>query len=135
MGMSTGATPTREINMTPLIDVLLVLLVIFLVAMPIMMRMQQVALPPSVPDAQPAEPAIVLHLEADLTITIEDGPRIARGDLARELRRRARPEQAVFVDFDDALPWSEVVSLLDSVKATLDDARLALRMRRIAQID
>jgi len=127
--MSGGSS--REINMTPLIDVLLVLLVIFLVAMPIMMRMQQVALPPNVPNVEPSDPPpIVLHLEADLTIAIEDGPRIGRGDLPRELRKRARPAQPVFIDFDDVLPWAEVVSLLDSVKATLDDAQLALRMRQ-----
>jgi biopolymer transport protein TolR len=127
MGMSGGS---REINMTPLIDVLLVLLVIFLVAMPMMMRMQTVQMPPTVQNPEPSDPPpIVLHLEGDLTISIEDGPRIVRGDLPRELRKRARPAQPVFVDFDDMLPWSEVVSLLDSIKATLDDSQLALRMR------
>src|SRR5262249_9832813 len=71
MGMSIRGS--REINVTPLIDVLLVLLIIFLVMMPIMVRMETVALPPESKDAS-TEITHVLKLEADLSVSIDDGP-------------------------------------------------------------
>ena len=55
MGMSTGGSGDKkavssEINVTPLIDVLLVLLIIFLVVMPIMMKMETLQVPRKLDD-------------------------------------------------------------------------------------
>jgi biopolymer transport protein ExbD len=125
MSRSSG----HEINVTPLIDVLLVLLVIFLVSIPILLRMQTVDLPPSEPDVAPTGTPVVLRLYADLTVTIDDGAPIARSDLPAALRKKADPSTPVFVDVDDSIPWAEVISLVDTVHGSTDGARTAIRLR------
>ena len=68
MGMSTGGNKggvQSEINVTPLIDVLLVLLIIFLVIMPIMVKSEALEVP------RTAEPNVMMEV-APLTVTIKD---------------------------------------------------------------
>jgi biopolymer transport protein ExbD len=130
MGMSRGTG--REINVTPLIDVLLVLLIIFMVSMPILLRMQLVELPPIEPGAAPSGPAVVLRMHPDLTVSIEDGAPLARSDLPAALRVKAAGSSAVFVDIDDTIPWSEVIALIDTIQGSTDGARTAVRMREAA---
>lgn len=125
MSRGTGG----EINVTPLIDVLLVLLIIFMVAMPILLRMQTIELPPAEPDTAPSGPAIVLRMHPDLTVSIEDGAPLPRADLPAALRGKAAGVAAVFVDIDDMVPWSEVIALVDTVQGSTDGARTAVRMR------
>lgn len=123
-----SAKGPAEINVTPLIDVLLVLLIIFLVMMPVMVRMENVALPPTVPDAEPGSPPIVLALHADLTVAIDDAPAVLGVQLAGQLARRLRPQAAVFLDVDDGVPWREVLATIDTVHA-FTDVTVAVRMR------
>jgi len=105
-----------EINVTPLIDVLLVLLIIFLVMMPIMMRTEIVALPPNERDVAPTEVPIALKLNGDLTIAIDEGSAIPLGELAGALRPRLRLTKGIFVDAEDGVPWQEVVALVDALR-------------------
>lgn len=107
---------SREINVTPLIDVLLVLLIIFLVMMPIMLRQETVELPPRSHEVISEATPISIKLDADLSIKIDDGPTFANGELAARLRQLLHKDQAVFVDFVDGVPWSEVVSTVDTVR-------------------
>jgi len=128
--MSTGST--RDINVTPLIDVLLVLLIIFLVMIPVMMRMHSVDLPDSRDtSAVPAQPPVMVTLNADLTATIDDGPALDRGQLLAQLRLRLRTANVVFVDFVAGTPWREVIGTVDAVRGLSDDSALkvALKMR------
>jgi len=128
MGMSSGGSPTKEINVTPLIDILLVLLVIFLVTMPIIMRMETVDIPPKdVTDTVIPEPSLNITIHAELTASIDDGPALMTNDLARALGPRLASTHLVFVGFDDGVPWNEVVSTVDTVKAL--DAQIAIKMR------
>jgi biopolymer transport protein ExbD len=113
MGMSTGGS--REINVTPLIDVLLVLLIIFLVMMPIMIRMETVALPPDTGDDNLGV-TLALKLDADLSVSIDEGPQFPRRELPARLRSQLGNAKAVFVDFVDAVPWGEVVATVDTVR-------------------
>jgi biopolymer transport protein ExbD len=118
MGMSSGGT--REINVTPLIDVLLVLLIIFLVMMPIMMRMETVALPSHSDDASDGL-TLELKLHADASVSIDDGPPLPRNEAMARLRPQLGAAKAVFVDSVDGAPWGEVVAMVDTVRGVANE--------------
>jgi biopolymer transport protein ExbD len=121
MGMAAGNS-TKSINVTPLIDILLVLLIIFLVLMPTMLRQETVALPPHDPDNGPPEPPIVLVLHADLTVSVDGGAQVpvttVPSMLAPQLQTKPR---TVFVDADGGVAWSEVVGLVDHIRGVTGD--------------
>lgn len=126
--MSAGS---KEINVTPLIDVLLVLLIIFLVMMPIMMHMETVEVPRKIHDGIPEVVPIVLKINADLSVTIDEGETIPGMDLATKIGRRVQTTKQVFVDFGEGVPWSEVlhtVDLLRGFSENPDDIKVAVRM-------
>src|SRR5579859_2502158 len=108
MGMSTAGS--REINVTPLIDVLLVLLVIFLIIMPIMLRTEQVAIPRADRGEVDPEASLSVKLDADLSVSFEDGPRFPNRELPSRLRAELPKVHAVFVDSVGGVPWGMVVS-------------------------
>src|SRR3954463_3019128 len=136
MGMSTGGGKggvTSDINVTPLIDVLLVLLIIFLVVMPIMMKMETLNVPRKIDDTQempdPNGSQFTVTVKADLSVVFNDGnidAPIQAVDLVRTLRPKleamhAGNEKVVFVDFDPAVPWKEVVGTMDSIRSLASD--------------
>jgi len=123
MGMTTAGS--REINVTPLIDVLLVLLIIFLVMMPIMLRSEAVELPPRVPDTIQEGVTVSLKLDADFSVTLDDGPVFPNRELAKRLRTKLANAKAVFVDFVDGVPWSQVISTVDTVRGVANDVSRA----------
>src|SRR5262245_14932560 len=118
MGMSTGSS--REINVTPLIDVLLVLLIIFLVMMPIMIRMETVALP-SHSESLNDGPTLELKLYADSSVSIDNSPPLPRTEAVARLRPQLGAAKAVFVDSADGAPWGEVVAMVDTVRGVAND--------------
>src|SRR4051794_36066023 len=129
MGMSMGKG--NAINVTPLIDVLLVLLIIFLVMIPIMARIEPIALPPKAPpDSITEDVPVVIKLHGDLTISIDDGPAVQSAELS-SIRTRAIKVKQVFVDADATLPWTEVVSIVDRVRGlgdNVDAIQVAVRI-------
>jgi biopolymer transport protein ExbD len=121
--MGMGAGP-KEINVTPLIDVLLVLLIIFIVMMPIMMRLESVEVPPKLPEnSVPAEPPVVLKINADSSVTIDDTETVSGLELPGKIGDRVRIAKAVFVDFGEGVAWSEVVHTVDLLRGMSDDPR------------
>jgi biopolymer transport protein TolR len=133
MIISTGRARTgqrSDINITPLVDVALVLLIIFLIVMPAGILHIPVHVPdPLPPDAVPASQHIVVVGRADGTVQLDDGTGPARSvdrvGLARALRPivdAMKEERVVFVDFDDRLRYEEVVSILDTIKGMGRDA-------------
>ncbi len=102
---------------------MLVLLVIFMVTMPVMMRNVEVEIPPE-PGEYPTvvSTQVIIKAMVDGTIEISDGVNkeiIQRTQLAKQLRHRlasVSSEKRVFVDFDDHVPWGQVVSIMDTAK-------------------
>ncbi len=148
MGMSTGGKTGglhTEINITPLIDVVLVLLIIFLVTMPILMKMVTLEVPRNidkereVPDPT-AGPPLVVKVMADLSIEFSNGDNktnMKAADLARTLRPlldAKLSEKVVFVDFEDQVPWLDVVGTMDTIRSLSSDSnheevKVALKIR------
>lgn len=135
--MSAGSG-AKEINVTPLIDVLLVLLIIFLVMMPIMVRMETVDVPPKIADVVPVAEPVVLKINADLSVTIDDTETIAGMDLAARIGDRVRTSKQVFIDFGDGVAWAEVLHTVDLLRGfggdprNPDEIKVAVRVREDA---
>jgi biopolymer transport protein TolR len=133
MIISSGRARTgqkSDINITPLVDVALVLLIIFLIVMPAGILHIPVQVPPvAPPDGVPASSQLVVVGHADGTVELDDGTGPARSvdrtGLARTLRpmvEAMKSERVVFVDFDDRLRYEEVVSIMDTIKGMGRDA-------------
>jgi biopolymer transport protein ExbD len=117
-----GSKERGGINVTPLVDVVLVLLIIFLVAIPVAMRSLEVDLPAPEPGPPNGHDQVVLEVgrggldgSGRIMSVRLDGEDTNRVDLAGRLRDRlGRLHGAVvFVDFDDGTHYGDAVGILD----------------------
>ncbi|HUB62936.1 MAG TPA: TonB system transport protein ExbD [Methylocella sp.] len=109
---------THEINVTPFIDVILVLLIIFMVAAPLSTVDVNVDLPAST--AQPAprpDKPLFLTLKTDLSLVLGEAP-VKREDLGAALDQEAQGdrEQRVFVRADRAVSYGEIMELMNLLR-------------------
>ncbi len=115
-----GAQPMAEINITPFVDVMLVLLIIFMVAAPLLTVGVPVELPKTAAQALPAEQEEPLTV----TITAEGTVQImttetAREELVSKLRAVAaeREGDRVFLRADGSVPYSAVMEIMGALNA------------------
>ena len=109
--------PLAEINVTPLVDVMLVLLIISMVAAP----MLQEGIPLELPKSESASPIedtnVVVSVDRDGRIRINDQP--VHPDLLGERMQalaRSRPDETVFLRGDRLLPYGEVLLVMDRIR-------------------
>ena len=107
-------TPMAEINVTPLVDVMLVLLIIFMVTAPLLTAAVPVDLPDS--RANPidnAAQAVTLSIDARGTVYIDDNP-VPRGGLAKALAAlpRAGAGPDITLRADRALDYGRVMAVM-----------------------
>lgn len=107
-----------EINVTPLVDVMLVLLVIFMVVTPLIHQELRVDLPASRTSQDVSDPGQVhLTAQADGTLLLNDTP-LARTDLDTALRSlyASRADHTIFLQADISLSYASVVDLMDTCR-------------------
>ena len=143
MGVSSGPGQVKsEINVTPLVDVVLVLLIIFLVTMPVVMRTVTLEVPrkaEAMEDTSTAAKSIIVTQRADGSINLSDGIKedrtISSLDLTKELRpviAQKSGEKVVFIDFCEGVPWQDVVTTMDRVRAVASEETAPIKERREA---
>ena len=110
---------THEINVTPFIDVIIVLLIIFMVAAPLSTVDLPIDLPSSTatPQKKPDKPTY-LTIKPDLALAIGENS-VKRGDLVRALDAMADggKDRFIFLRADRAVPYGEMMDVLEILRA------------------
>jgi biopolymer transport protein ExbD len=117
----------HDINVTPFIDVMLVLLIIFMVAAPLATVDVPVDLPAStVPPQQRPDKPVYLTIKADLSLAIGDDP-VTAGSLAAALAAAtgSNKEQRIFLRADRSVPYGAVMQVMNDLRAA-DYLKVAL---------
>ncbi|MEP5170848.1 MAG: protein TolR [Shimia thalassica] len=118
---TTHSQPMAEINVTPFVDVMLVLLIIFMVAAPLLTVGVPVELPKTaanpLPSEQQEEP-LTITIASDGTVTIQTSE-TPLDQLVPKLRAIAaeRDSQRVYLRADGALPYETVVQIMGALNA------------------
>ena len=113
---TTGPQPMSEINMTPLVDVMLVLVVILILAAPLLASALRLDLP-SAPTAQPQQAPQLVSVALDQAgqVYFHDQP-LALAALQQRLADIARqnPQAEIQLRADAAVPYGRVVQVMDA---------------------
>ena len=117
--ISEGEDLKSDINVTPLVDVMLVLLVIFMVVTPLLKQQVPIELPLAEHSREAQETSqVTLIAAADGTLLLNEQPITAEGlDAALHDLYAARPDKTIFLEADRSLPYSRVVDLMDACRA------------------
>lgn len=108
-----------EINVTPFVDVMLVLLIIFMVTAPMMAQGINVALPQATAEALPSDNTeIIVSLDKDGKVFINE-TQVAIELLQKNLKESvaSKPDKKVYLNADKRVPYGDVVKVMAEVKA------------------
>ena len=147
MQMGKGETSLNsEINITPLVDVVLVLLIIFMVVVPLLMQGYDVNVPRASSNIKPAQavdtqlilsiaptgcpiltPPAAEGIPADCNVTLND-EKIPAAELparvSEALSSRPAEEHVLFLSADDTLNYEGVLRIIDLAKSGVEDLKI-----------
>jgi biopolymer transport protein TolR len=106
-----------DINVTPLVDVILVLLIIFMVTAPMMTRGIDVRLPKTESGSDATEERLVVTVDRDNTVYLNDRPvnlHLLTDRLKTEMKRTGI--EFVFLRADQEVPYGRVMVVMDQIK-------------------
>jgi biopolymer transport protein TolR len=120
-----------QINVTPLVDVMLVLLIIFMVTAPIIQQGVEVKLPRVKAQALPGkDEQFIVSITRSHDLYLND-TRISTAQLSDKLKAisAGHPDRQVFLRADDAVPYGEVVRTMAAIKAAgIEDVGMVTEM-------
>jgi biopolymer transport protein TolR len=145
-GSDSGSSLQSEINITPLVDVVLVLLIIFMVVVPLLMQGYDVNIPRASAEVQPVEavesqlilnigatacpitePPVGEGLPANCDVTLND-EKIPAADLpvrvAATMGSRPAEQRVLFLAADDNLNYEGVLRIIDLAKSGVEDLKI-----------
>jgi biopolymer transport protein ExbD len=127
--MTSPSEKIGTINVTPLIDILLVLLIIFMVITPLSSHGINAELPQQSVGtaASKPEPEIVLEITRDHQMLL-NGQAVTRAELTAEIAKlyRSRISQQLFIRADGDLEFSEVATAMDEMRGAYGDVQFGL---------
>jgi biopolymer transport protein ExbD len=133
-GSRLGGRPRlAEINVTPLVDVMLVLLIISMVAAPMLQRSIHLDLPTTETATEIDESRVVVSIDREARIRINDTP--VHPELLGERMRglaATRPDETVFLQADRYLDYGEVLRVMDAIRKS-GISRVALVTRPLEE--
>ena len=116
---SNGATRSSlsEINITPLVDVVLVLLVIFMLTAPVLQSGIEVAVPKTKTVREITQQRQVVTINKDQEVFLQDKP-VNLADLPSLLAKPGEDssQQVIYVEADERVPFGAFASVMDAVK-------------------
>jgi len=123
------STSLSDINVTPLVDVMLVLLVIFMVTAPILQTGVEVQLPETrnVRESAPSETAVITITREGMIYYKSEAVNFSA--IGEHLKRDARgPKDEIYLRADKDVKWSSIVSVIDVIRgAGFTEIRLVTR--------
>lgn len=115
MRTNRNRTVLSEINVTPFVDVMLVLLVIFMVTAPLMQQGVDVNLPKARGKELPPDERISLVIKRDRTVYMNDTP-VSMAEMRQKLEAISRLNPNVFLKADKDVPYGLVVEVMGEIK-------------------
>lgn len=116
---SNGRTQTAlaDINITPLVDVVLVLLIIFMVTAPILQSGIEVSVPKTRTVKEITEEHVVITINKDQRVFLGNDA-VNINQIAAKLRQKIRDprNQSIFIRADENVPFGAFATVMDSVK-------------------
>ena len=122
-GRFRGVSSLAEINVVPLVDVVLVLLIIFMLTAHVMEFGLEVEVPKVKPIRENVQDLPVVVIAQDGTSYLADKP-VNINLIADEIRKRYRNAKSVYLKADRRTPWDQVAQVI----ATLGEAKLAVNV-------
>ncbi len=122
-GRFRGTPSMSDINIVPLVDVVLVLLIIFMLTAHVMEFGLQIEVPKVKPVKENLQELPVVQISREGTTYLNDKPTNINL-ISSEIRRRFQSSTAVYVRADRRTPWDQVAQVL----AVLGDAKLSVNM-------
>jgi biopolymer transport protein TolR len=111
MIIGSGRRPMAEINVTPLVDVVLVLLIIFMVTAPFLQGGLEVNLPKVASRGLDVREGLIVSVRSDQTIAIGNSV-VSLANFEQALERAGAARRPVFLRADQGVPYGVIVDLI-----------------------
>ena len=115
MRLQPSRAPLAEINVTPFVDVVLVLLIIFMVTAPFLQGGLEIDLPKVASRGLDVREGLIVSVRSDRTVAV--GNEVVKGPaLEAALERAGAANRPVFLKADQRVPYGEVIALIARIR-------------------